>query len=77
MYKRKKLARLNKVAMVIRAFDRITSYPYGTGVGKIGKTELLEYLNIKRLILMLLLIKKNQEIIQNGHRFQIPHTKYY
>ena len=77
MYIRKKLARLNKAAMVIRAFDRITSYPYGTGVGKVCKTELLEYLNIKRLILMILLIKIKQEIILNGHRFQIPHTKYY
>ena len=77
MYIRNKLARLNKAAMVIRAFNRIISYPYGTGVGKVCRTELLEYLNIKRLILMILLIKIKQEIIQHGHRFQIPHTKYY
>ena len=77
MYIRNKLARLNKAAMVIRAFNRIISYPYGTGVGKVCRTELLEYLNIKRLILMILLIKIKQEIIRHGHRFQIPHTKYY
>ena len=29
------------------AFDRITSYPYGASVGKVCKTVLLEYLNIK------------------------------
>ena len=44
---RKKLTRLNKAVMVIRVFHRITSYPYGTGVRKVYKTELLEYLNIK------------------------------
>ena len=30
----------------ITNFDIITSYPYGTTVGKGFKTELLEYLNI-------------------------------
>ena len=31
----------------------ITSYPYGTVVGKVCKTELLEYLNKKWWILMM------------------------
>ena len=30
----------------LQTFDRITSYPYGTSVGKVCKTELLEYRNI-------------------------------
>ena len=31
----------------LQTFDRITSYPYVTSVGKICKTELQEHLNIK------------------------------
>ena len=31
----------------LQTFDRITPYPYGTSVGKVCKTELLEHLNIK------------------------------
>ena len=30
-----------------QTFDRITSYPYGTGAGKVCKTELLSKVNIK------------------------------
>ena len=30
----------------LQTFDRITSYPYGASVGKVCKTELLEYVNI-------------------------------
>ena len=37
-------------------FDKIASYPYG---GKVCKTELLEYINIKLLILLMLLMKVN------------------
>ena len=31
----------------LRSFDKITTYPYGTGVGKVCKTELLSKVNIK------------------------------
>ena len=30
----------------LQTFDKITSYPYGASVGKICKTELLQYINI-------------------------------
>ena len=40
-----------------QTFDRITSYPYGTIVGKVCKTELLSKVNIKLLILMIVLMK--------------------
>ena len=44
---------INKIALSsnddkrLQAFDRITSYPYGTSVGKVCKTELLSKVNIK------------------------------
>ena len=41
----------------LETFDRIASYPYGTSVGKVCKTELLSKVNIKRLILMIILMK--------------------
>ena len=41
----------------LQAFDRITSYPYGTSAGKVCKTELLSKVNIKWLILMIILMK--------------------
>ena len=31
----------------LHIFDEITSYPYGANVGKVCKTELLEYSNVK------------------------------
>ena len=31
----------------LKTFDRITSYPYGTNVGKVCKTEMLSKVNIK------------------------------
>ena len=34
----------------LQTFDRIMSYPHGASIGKVCKTELLEYLNIKWLI---------------------------
>ena len=73
---------MNKIALssnddkILQTFDRITSYPYGTSVGKVCKTELLSYLNTKWLILMMLLIKRKQNIIQSGHIFQIIHIEY-
>ena len=39
--------KINKIALIsnddkrLQTFDRITSYPYGTGAGKICKTEFL------------------------------------
>ena len=44
---------INKIALSsnederLQTFDRITSYPYGTSVGKVCKTELLSKVNIK------------------------------
>ena len=44
---------INKIALssnddkILQTFDRITSYIYGTIVGKVCKTELLNKLNIK------------------------------
>ena len=31
----------------LQTFDKITSYPYGTNVGKVCKTQLLSKVNIK------------------------------
>ena len=44
--------KINEIALSsndkrLRTFDRIISYPYGGSTGKVCKTELLEYLNIK------------------------------
>ena len=44
----------------MQTFDRITSYLYGSSVGKVCKRELLEHLNIKCLILMIIQMKKNK-----------------
>ena len=44
---------INKIALSsnydkrLQTFDRITLYPYGTSLGKLCKTELLKYVNIK------------------------------
>ena len=45
----------------LKTFNRITSYPYGTSVGKVCKTKLLEHPNINWLILMI----RQTEIVQN------------
>ena len=37
----------------LQTFDRVKSYPYGAYTGKVCKTELLKYLNIKRLIVII------------------------
>ena len=42
---------------ILQTFDRITSYLYGSSVGKVCKRELLEHLNIKCLILMIIQMK--------------------
>ena len=48
MYILKKLTRLSgNDDKRLQTFDRITSYPYGTTAGKVCKTELLSYLDIK------------------------------
>ena len=31
----------------LQIFDRVTSYPYNASLGKVCKTELVNYLNIK------------------------------
>ena len=38
---------IQKKSIRLQTFDRITSYPYGTSVGKTCKTELLEYFKYK------------------------------
>ena len=61
---------------MLKAFHRITSYPYGASGGKVCKTKILNKLNIKLLILMSILMKIKQNIIQSGHTFQIIHKEY-
>ena len=58
---------INKIALSsndnksLQTFDRITSYLYATNVGKLCKTELLNTVfNVKWLILMNILVKKNR-----------------
>ena len=54
---------VNKIALSsnddkrLRSFDKIATYPYGTSVGRVCKTELLSKVNKKRLILMSILMK--------------------
>ena len=43
----KKIALSSNDDKRLQTFDRITSYPYCANAGKVWKTELLEYLNIK------------------------------
>ena len=44
---------VNKIALSsngderLKTFDKITTYPYGSGVGRVCKTELLSKVNIK------------------------------
>ena len=55
--------KINKIELgsnhdkILQTFDRITSYLYGSSVGKVCKRELLEHLNIKCLILMIIQMK--------------------
>ena len=60
----------------LQTFDRITSYPYGANVEKVCKTGLLEYLNMKQLMFMIIIMKIKQKIIQSGPIFQIIYTEY-
>ena len=66
---------INKIALSsnddkrLLTFDRIISYPYGPSVGEVCKTDLLSKVNIKGLILIIILMKIKQNIIQNGHIF--------
>ena len=63
------LIEINKIALSsndhkrLQTFDRITSYPYATRAGKVCKTELLSKANIKRLILMIIIMKIKQNTI--------------
>ena len=73
---------VNKIALSsnddqrLQAFDRITSYPYGTSAGKVCKTEMLSKVNIKWLIFIIILMKIKQNIIQSGHIVKIIDTEY-
>ena len=73
---------VNKIALSsnddkrLQTFDKIISYPYGTSTGRVCKTELLRKVNTKLLVLMSILMKTKQSIIQSGHIFQIIHTGY-
>ena len=60
----------------LQTFDNITTCPYGTNAFKVNKTDLLERLNTKWLILMIIQITIKQSIIQSGHIFQIIDTEY-
>ena len=59
--------KINKISLSsnddkkFQSFDRITSYLYGTSVGKVCKTELLR--KYKWLILMIIQMKMKQNII--------------
>ena len=55
---------VNKIALssiddkTLQTFDKITTHPYGTSVGRVCKTQLLSKVNIKLLILMSILLEK-------------------
>ena len=72
----------NKVALSsnddkrLQTFNRITSYPYGRTAIEVFKTDLLDRLHVKGLILMILLMKIKQNVIQSGHIFYIIYAKY-
>ena len=50
----KKIALRSNDDKSLKTFNRITSYLYGANVTKVWKTELIEHLNIKCLILIML-----------------------
>ena len=60
----------------LQTFYKITSYPYGTSAGKVCKTNILSKVNIKRLILIIILMKIKANIFQNDHIFRIIYTEY-
>ena len=72
--------KINKIALSsnddrrLQTFDKITTHSYGTNVFKVCESEMLS--KYKRLTLMIMQMKTEQNIIQNGHMFQIIHTKY-
>ena len=47
----------------LQTYDRITSYPYGSGAGKVCKTEILSKVNMKLLTLIIIQMKIKQNII--------------
>ena len=71
---------VNKIALSsngdkrLQTFDRIRTYPCGTNAFKVCESEMLS--KYKRLILIIILIKIKQSIIQSGHIFQIIHAEY-
>ena len=54
----------------MQTFDRITSFQYGTSVGKVCKTA-TKMSKYKWLTLMIIQMKIKQNLIQSGHIFQI------
>ena len=71
---------VNKIALSsngdkrLQTFDRIRTYPCGPNAFKVCESEMLS--KYKRLILIIILIKIKQSIIQSGHIFQIIHAEY-
>ena len=58
----------------LQTFDRITTYLYGTNAFKVCKSEMLS--KYKWLILVTILMKIKQNVIQSSHIFQIIHREY-
>ena len=57
----------------MQTFDIITSYTHGGNTGKVCKTDLLDHLNVLWLILIILLMKKEE---QNPKWLHIPDHPY-
>ena len=61
--------KINKIALTgnddkrLQTFDKTTLYSYGINAQKMCKKELLERLNIKRLILIMLLMRRKLNVI--------------
>ena len=58
----------------LQTFCGIKTYPYGINALKAYKSEML--IKYKWLILIIILMKRKQSIIQSGHVFQIIQTEY-
>ena len=58
----------------LQTFDRIRTYPYGTNAFKVCKSEMLG--KYKWLILIIILMKIEQNIIHCDHIFLISHIEY-
>ena len=71
---------VNKIALSsnddkrLQTLDRIRTYPSERNAFKVCEIEMLS--KHEWLILIIILMKIKQSIIQRGHIFQIIHTKY-